>query len=543
MTEQQNVRPPTCRRTPTRVVLTILLALMAVLVFAQLISAQGDDLAPAAQDDVPTSEELQAMPPSIERYISAHTLSSDAVLPANLDSSTITASADVAAPSETVEFTIQVANNGQLDIPVEVTTKLPVDLAYVSHQCNAAATMACGFDTDTVTWRGTVPEGGNASVVLSARVALDAEPNSILKVVAHVVSAEQDFDRSAEVTVSAIKLSKVQLLPLTLFGIQPEPGPVTLAAGSPNSANTWTVSWTEAALSTGYELQESQLADFSSVTPHVVGPQTSLSITKQPEPFNIYYYRVRSLIGNRAGPWSNVVSVVGGYRDDFDNAGTNWGLRRMTNAGVVKGFYENGRYVMQITSRWDWAIVSPGLPAPRVPYVIDFEAKLMSQAYAHSGGVVFGGDWLQPACPPDASDDGLHRHKVCFNHFYNINNIFEDTIPSRPTLRLLFERVDKLEWRPNEGGSPLKRRGDIREGSTPVYKAVDPRDWNHYRVEVRADSIKIYAARVGEDLRFHYEYEDTRWIGDPYFGFFASTDLIENATWRFEYMQVMPLDN
>jgi len=78
-----------------------------------------------------------------------------------------------------------------------------------------------------------------------------------------------------------------------------------------------------------------------------------------------------------------------------------------------------------------------------VPYVIDFDAKLISQAYAYSGGVVFGGDWLQPACPPDDSDDGLHRRKVCFNHFYNINNIFEDTIPTRPTLRLLFERVDK----------------------------------------------------------------------------------------------------
>lgn len=542
MTEQRNARPST-RRAPTRVVLTILLALMAVLVFAQLISAQGDGLAPPAQDDVPTNDELEVMPPSIERYISAHTLSNDAVLPANLDSSTITTSADVVAPSETVEFTVHVANTGQLDIPAEVTSKLPVGLAYVSHQCNAAATTACGFDTDTVTWRGTVPEGGEATVVISARVAVDAEPNTVLKVMSHIVSADQELDRGAEVTVSAIKLSKVQLLPLTLFGIQPDPGPVTLTAGSPNSANTWTMSWTEAALSTGYEVQESHLADFSSVISQVLGPQTSLNVTKQPEPFNIYYYRVRSLIGNRAGPWSNAVSVVGGYRDDFDNTGTNWGLRRMTNANVVKGFYENGRYVMQILSRWDWAIVSPGMPAPRVPYVIDFDAKLVSQAYAHSGGVVFGGDWLEPACPPDDSDDGLHRHKVCFNHFYNINNIFEDTVPTRPTLRLLFERVDKLEWRPNEGGSPLKRRGDIREEHTPVYKGVNPRDWNHYRVEVRPNSIKIYAGEVGQDLRFHYEYTDTRWINDPYFGFFASTDLIENTTWRFEYMQVMPLDN
>jgi len=83
--------------------------------------------------------------------------------------------------------------------------------------------------------------------------------------------------------------------------------------------------------------------------------------------------------------------------------------------------------------------------------------------------------------------------------------------------------------------------GDIAQ-SVRNYRHVDPREWNHYRIEVRADSIRVYAARPGQAPEFQYEYTDTRWTTSPYFGFFTSTDIIENSTWRFEYMQVMPLD-
>ncbi len=67
-------------------------------------------------------------------------------------------------------------------------------------------------------------------------------------------------------------------------------------------------------------------------------------------------------------------------------------------------------------------------------------------------------------------------------------------------------------------------------------------DLLNYRIEVRADSIRVYAAAQGWAPEFQYEYTDTRWTTSPYFGFFTSTDIIENSTWRIEYMQVMPLD-
>ncbi|HEY1410212.1 MAG TPA: hypothetical protein VF434_14810, partial [Promineifilum sp.] len=257
---------------------------------------------------------------------------------------------------------------------------------------------------------------------------------------------------------------------------------------------------------------------------------------QEPSPFNVYYYRVRSRVGLKEGPWSNVESVVGGYHDDFENPNTGWAMRRSTYREEVHGFYEEGKYVMQVLDRWDWGLSSPLMPAPRVPYELDFEAKIVAPANLLSFGVVFGGDWNGQNCPPGISFDEWYLHKNCFNHFYNTNSIFYGPI------KLLFERVDQLVWCLDCGGSPMKRLGDINFDGAEDYNNIDPEGWNHYRIEVREGSIKVYAAKRGAPLEFQYEYNDTRWIGEPYFGVFASTDEYNNSTWRFEYMKVLPLD-
>jgi hypothetical protein len=176
------------------------------------------------------------------------------------------------------------------------------------------------------------------------------------------------------------------------------------------------------------------------------------------------------------------------------------------------------------------------MPAPRVPYAIDFEARIVAPANLLSFGMVFGGDWNGQTCPPGTSYDEWYRHENCFNHFYNTNSIFFGP------MKLLFERVDYLVWLPNEGGSPMKRGGDITGDNIRIYQGVDSEGWNRYRIEVRADGIKVYAGERGKDLVLQFEYGDTRWVNDPYFGFFASTDEYNNSTWRFEYLEIMPLD-
>lgn len=539
------------RNTMKRAVAAVVV-LLGVLVFAQVISAaQGEETpTPPAEPsadpspiifDAPTEEELLAMPSTIERYLAAHTLPAGVIAAANLDDSTKTVSDDTVTPGGVLEYTITIVNSGGTDIPVEVTDDLPNQVTYISHQCPPLITTTCGYNAGVVTWKGTVAAGESVAVTIVALLKDNVEIGTVVTNTAQLVSAEQDLEVSADLTATEQASSPIQFVPFTVYGLLPDPGPITLTAGQPNSANTWGLSWTTSTGASGYEIHESNDPGFTSVTPIVVGQVTSHAIAKQPSPNNVYYYRARSLVGQAVGPWSNVVTVVGGYRDDFDDPSTGWAVRRGTNRDVVKGFYENGRYVTQVTSRWDWLVVSPLRPAPRVPYVIDFEARIVSLGYVHSAGGVFGGDWTGQKCPPDTSFEQWPRHDECFNHFYNTNSIYNDTDISNVKLGLLFERVDRLEWRPNDGGSPLKRVGDIPTGVRD-YRHVDPDDWNHFRIEVRPDSIRVYAAEQGQTPQFQYEYTDTRWINDPYFGFFTSTDIIENSTWRFEYMQVMPLD-
>ena len=328
----------------------------------------------------------------------------------------------------------------------------------------------------------------------------------------------------------------VQFLPFATFGFAPLPGQPTLTAGLPTGLNSWTVSWTADPAASSYELHEAQRADFSDARPIEVGQETRVTLTKAPSPSNVYYYRVRSLVGSLTGEWSNVGTVVGGYFDDFSDPNSGWSLRRTTYIEEVHSYYDDGEYVLDVNDRWDWGIASPGKPAPRVPYVIDFYATIVDGANLWSFGGVFGGDWPAANCPMAGGYDGWYKHQDCFNQFYNTNTIFYGP------LKLLFERVDALEWCVDCGGSPMKRLGDVDPGDIKTYKLVDPTGWNHYRIEVRQDVIKVYAAKRGLTPELQYQYFDTRYVNRPYFGLFASTDEYTNALWRFDDYQVTPID-
>lgn len=524
----------------------LLFSILSVMALVQVIAAaqvDGRPTPPAGYESqapdyinrVPTSEELLSTPASIERYVAAHSLPEGILEPANLNTSTKVASRETVPPGGQLNYTITVANSGNADIPAEMTDQIPVGVEYIDVTCQALLTDECEYDAGIVTWKGTVPEGGEAVITITARVAQDAIPGSTITNTARIESAAQDIERSADITVGEQTSSPIQFVPFTIYGILPLQ-PVNLTAGVPNSNNQWSLNWTASQGATGYEIHEAQSPDFANATPTVLGLQTSYTITKTPSPFNVYYYRVRALRGQETGPWSNVGQVVGGYRDEFTDPSTGWSLRRSTYLEKVFGFYENEKYVMQVLDRWDWGLSSPLKPAPRIPYVIDFEAKIVNTANLLSFGVVFGGDWNGQTCPPGTSFDEWYKHQNCFNHFYNVNSIFYGP------MKLLFERVDKLEWCLECGGSPMKRIGDINPDNAKDYKGIDTEGWNRYKVEVRADSIKVYAAKRGSEPQLQYEYKDTRWIGSPYFGVFASTDEYNNSTWRFEYFEVMPID-
>ena len=401
MKVKQSVARPPGRRPRRGLFLTVALALFIVLGAAQIgLAAQGDSGPASPEPDgatpspysqlAPTDAELSAMPDGIDRYLSAHTLPSSAFQPANLVNSTKTASQDTVRPGEVFEYTIVIRNTGQFDIPVEMTDNLPAQLNHVDTDCVAFITDLCAFSNGTVTWRGTVTEGGQATVTIIVQLKSNANGGAQVVNTARIESAEQTFNRSDTITVDEAESSPVQLLPIALYGRLPDPGPVTLHVSEPNGQNAWLLSWTASDGAHGYDIQEAHNQDFSDATTTSVGSVSSQTITKSPSPNNVFYYRVRSRVGDQTGPWSNVGRVVGGYRDDFDDSSTGWAMRRSTYREEVKGFYENGKYVMQIVDRWDWGIVSPLRPAPRVPYAIDFEMRTVSQIYAHSAGMIFG---------------------------------------------------------------------------------------------------------------------------------------------------------
>ena len=190
------------------------------------------------------------------------------------------------------------------------------------------------------------------------------------------------------------EVTMLAFLPLTTFGLAPQPGQVTLTVGEPNGLNAWTASWTTDPNATGYELQEAHEADFSDAQTIDAGMLTELLLQRTPSPSNVYNYRVRGVVGDVAGPWSNVGQVVGGFRDDFEDPNSGWSMRRTTYIEEVHGRYQDGYYVLDVNDRWDWGIASPGMPAPRLPYVIDFYGMI------DDGGANVG---MTPVLKPDAA--------------------------------------------------------------------------------------------------------------------------------------------
>lgn len=527
-------------------------ALAMIIAAVGLIGAETPDRRPTPEPGTPAENspyagvvsstlELLEAEPSVERYVAGQSIPADMLLPANLADSSKTVSPDEAQPNGVVVFTITVVNTGDSDVVATVTDELPAGLEYVSSTCAALLTTTCEEDNGTVTWEGTAIAGQEAVITITAHVGEDVEPGTMITNTA-VIDADGDMtEREATVEVIEVMGSPIQFLPFTLFGLQPDPGPVTLTAGSPNSENKWLMSWTESTGSSTYELQEALTDDFAGATSYVVSANdTELLISQNPSPFNEYYYRVRSRVGDKEGPWSNVERVVGGYLDTFDTTDTGWEIRRTTYKEEVRSFYEpqDSWFVIQIEDRWDWGISSPGKPAPRVPYVITYDVLIANTANLLSSGFVFGGDWPSETCPSDPNTfDGIYKHTDCFNHFYNTNVIFY------AWMKMLFERVDRLVWCLECGGSPMKRLGDIDPNSAKDLNGIAPEGWNTYRIEVREDGIRIFAAQRGSPLILQKEYKDTRWIGDPYFGVFASTDEYNNSTWRYDNVRVMPLDN
>jgi uncharacterized repeat protein (TIGR01451 family) len=462
--------------------------------------------------------------------------------PASLEDSSISVDRNQARAGDTLGYTINLSNSGSSPAnDVSITNTLPASLTYQPDSLTVVGGGSYGESNGVITWIGTVEGKAQVTISFNAIVSEELSPGTEIQNTVQISGPKDSLlTRTATTTVTAVTSNEVgsTLYYLPFVTKQTVFAPILNPIGRPNGNNEWTVSWDPN--NTGpvnIELQESTTPTFSTIeNTYDVGMATSHLISKTPGLKNVFYYRARakSLSGEIIGPWSNVVSVIGGYRDDFNDSNSGWAIRRTTYLEEVRTWYEEGWLIFQVEDSWDWGIASPMVPAPDLPYAIEYRSKNVHLANLVSGGAAFGADWPGSICPDYSSIPGIYGHDLCFNHFYNINTIWFGH------LKILFERVDYLNWCPSCGGSQLKRLSNDYDAWFEVEPVpnVNPSDWNTWRVEVRNSGIKIFA-----NNQQIASTSDTTWVNERYFGVFGSTDEYSNSTWRYEYYEVVPLDN
>ena len=443
------------------------------------------------------------------------------------ETSSKTVNLAAAQPGQTVRYTITVSNTGAPEL-VTVTDTLDAMLSYAGGFSQVPDGGVFTYTNGVLVWSGFA---GAVPVTLSFDATLtdSLTAGDVVTNTVQINGGGTTIDRSTQTTIVSNTEYTVNF-PIIKRSLPP----VTLSATRPGSVNAWTVSWTagDAGVVTGYLLQEAQHPDFTgTVTEFNLGIVTSQDVSKPPSAASAYYYRVRALAGSNYSPWSNVVQVAGAYFDGFDDPTTGWDLRRSSFVERTVAFYgtnaEAGNYVLIVDDRWDWMIASPLMPAPTPPYSIEYRMRVHDASNLVSGGFTFGGDWNGEACI-DYGDP--YENTNCFNRFHNLNFIWFGPI------KLLYEHIDQLVWCPTCGGSLLKRIGNTVDVGTLLDDGPSF-DYHTYRIEVRDSGITFFL-----DGTQRFFYADTRYIDQPYFGVFASTEEYKPSIWFFDYVSVTPLD-
>ncbi|MBK8987638.1 MAG: hypothetical protein IPM39_16430 [Chloroflexi bacterium] len=521
-----------------RVLGVLVLAIVGVLVLVQTMAASSGSGPAAAYAQSPVITSTLTFDEALAAYINSHIIHSDetpAQIPPRTTPETAVIEPPLAAtglvsysvsllddttrmggPGEVVTYTLVLSNSGTLsdvyDITYASTWPIVVPTTTFSLTNGTAVLLAVVI---------TIPPGANEGD--SATAVITATSQSATAV-------------SDSATLTTIAAFYKYFMPVIAKPVPPPPAP-SLGATRPANNNHWLMNWSISnnTYVIGYELQQSQDPTFAT---GVTTYNTAANVLSQPitgigpSARNVYYHRLRALGPDDNSPWSNVVRVIGNYRDDFSDATTGWTpLRRTTYLEQTAVRYgtgsEAGNLIIIVGDRWDWMIASPLVEAPPVPYVIEYRVRVHDGSNLVSGGMVFGGDWNGDACPEFGN---IYQTDNCFNHFYNYNYIFFGPI------KLLHERVDSLFWCPNCGGSPIKRVGPTQVVDD-IVSNDNSLEYHTYRVEVRNDGTRLYV-----DGNFKASFSDTTYIHEPYFGVFASTDEYKPSIWFYDFFEVKYLD-
>ncbi len=304
---------------------------------------------------------------------------------------------------------------------------------------------------------------------------------------------------------------------------------------------------------TVYTITRSNSPSMTPVAETYTSNSSSINIALAPSTNNVHYFTVVSDSQN-ATP-SNVVRVVGAYRDDFDtNSG--WDIRRQDfddTQNVMS--YVDGKLKMHVQGRWDYFVTSPLAPAPRPPYRIKTRVRFDGPGNLNTYGIIFGGDHNGGACPtifppvsslnservgtdkeidvlPEgvrAPDSDLNTVDNCLNHYYRVMFLWKDGFTHMHGLvKQIYFHDEKNSGRGDALSSVLEL--PVSSGSA--------NDWNDWAIEVYPDgTIKILS---GETVVFNKQ-TDGDFVYEPYFGLWASTDEYPGSDPLWEYLLVEPI--
>jgi len=337
------------------------------------------------------------------------------------------------------------------------------------------------------------------------------------------------------ITVTMRNRNYILYMPLTFKRWPPIPDTPTLnAISNPDGDGNYTVGWNTAYLADTYTLEEDDNSAFSSPTIRYTGTGTSWNASSQAP--GTYYYRVKASNSWGDSGWSSVQSVPvvpSGYRDDFD-AATNWAYKRgddiVYHANNFRIRYKNSQMYTLFVGKFDFAVASPMVAAPSVPYTIrsrvkvvqneSFDGRTFDIRNGTTFGITFGGNGGTP-CPADRT---APKYQGCLSHYYRLMLTYNNS--DLTAYRWQLKRINYHD--PSDDG---KGKGDTLIDGTA--SSLNVNGWNDLKVEVTSSTIRVY-------INDHYlgQTSDTRYINDPYFGFFMGAPDIGDTGVKWDWLEV-----
>lgn len=302
----------------------------------------------------------------------------------------------------------------------------------------------------------------------------------------------------------------------------------TLSVYDPNKDGDITVNWTyghDYPPATSYVLWEAEDATFDDPEVFEVAG-TSKERGDRPDGT---CYKVRAKNDYGEGDWSNTVciEVETAFRDDFDDPDSGWEARRTSAPDIdddTEVKYRNGRLRTRSEDNWDFAIFSPMVDAPPMPYKISMKSRLREGVDAPGYGIVFRGnrgDFCRVERDDAEDDDG------CFSEYFRLNI----TIDPGQHIRYSVKRIKDHDERGRAEGK------DLSDGYDDIDDVADWEEWNTWEVEVYKEYFKIYV----NDEHLGTWYDDS-YRGNRQFGILTSAYEYAPSEFEHEYFYVEPID-